>query len=175
MKQLVFVKKTRHFCKVCTDILWSPLWSSDLSSWLWIQMSGFDPRRCQIFWEAVGLERGQLSLVNTTEELLERKSSGSSLEIREYSRGNPSRWRRCTLYPQTLALTSPTSGGRSVGIVRSRTQATEFSLCTEILADHSGRALSKARNLFACSNTEIVGSGHGTSWSPVQGVLPTVY
>jgi hypothetical protein len=32
-----------------------------------------------------------------------------------------------TLYPQKLALTSLTSGGRSVGIVRSRTQATEFS------------------------------------------------
>jgi hypothetical protein len=31
-----------------------------------------------------------------------------------------------TLYPQKLALTSPTSGGRSVGIVRSRTKATEF-------------------------------------------------
>ena len=31
------------------------------------------------------------------------------------------------LYPQKLALTSPT-GGRSVGIVRSRTKATEFSL-----------------------------------------------
>ena len=31
------------------------------------------------------------------------------------------------LYPQKLALTSPTGGGRSVGIVRSRTQATEFS------------------------------------------------
>jgi hypothetical protein len=31
------------------------------------------------------------------------------------------------LNPQKLALTSPTSGGRSVGIVRSRTQATEFS------------------------------------------------
>ena len=30
------------------------------------------------------------------------------------------------LYPQTLALTSPTGGGRSVGIVRSRTKATEF-------------------------------------------------
>jgi hypothetical protein len=27
-----------------------------------------------------------------------------------------------------LALTSPTSGGRSVGIVRLRTKATEFSL-----------------------------------------------
>jgi len=30
------------------------------------------------------------------------------------------------LYPQKLALTSPTVGGRSVGIVRSRTKATEF-------------------------------------------------
>jgi hypothetical protein len=32
------------------------------------------------------------------------------------------------LYPQKLALTSPTSGGRSVGIVRSRTQTTELYL-----------------------------------------------
>ena len=31
-------------------------------------------------------------------------------------------------YPQKLVLTSPTGGGRSVGIVRSRTKATEFSL-----------------------------------------------
>jgi len=31
------------------------------------------------------------------------------------------------VYPQKLALTSPTSGGRSVGIVRVRTKATEFS------------------------------------------------
>jgi hypothetical protein len=31
-----------------------------------------------------------------------------------------------TLHPQKLALTSPTSGGRSVGIVRWRIQATEF-------------------------------------------------
>jgi hypothetical protein len=30
-----------------------------------------------------------------------------------------------TLYPQKLALSSPTCGGRSVGIVRSRTKATE--------------------------------------------------
>ena len=32
------------------------------------------------------------------------------------------------LYPQKLALTSPSGGGRSVGMVRSRTKATEFSL-----------------------------------------------
>jgi len=31
------------------------------------------------------------------------------------------------LYPQKLALTSPTGGDRSVGIVRVRTKATEFS------------------------------------------------
>jgi hypothetical protein len=32
----------------------------------------------------VGLERGSLSLLSTTEELLRRKSSGSGLENREY-------------------------------------------------------------------------------------------
>jgi hypothetical protein len=76
----------------------------------------------------VGLERGPLSLVSTIEELLGTKSSDSDLESREYGRRDPSRWPRGTLYPQKLALTSPISGGRSVGIVRSRTQATEFSL-----------------------------------------------
>ena len=34
----------------------------------------------------------------------------------------------CSSDPQKLALTSQTGGGRSVGIVRSRTKATEFSL-----------------------------------------------
>jgi hypothetical protein len=51
----------------------------------------------------------------------------SGLESREYGRRDQSRWPRGTLYPQNLALTSSTGGGRSVGIVRSRTQATEFS------------------------------------------------
>ena len=32
------------------------------------------------------------------------------------------------LHPQKLVLTSPTGGGRNVGIVRVRTKATEFSL-----------------------------------------------
>jgi hypothetical protein len=75
----------------------------------------------------VGLERGPLSPVSTTEELLGRKSSGSCLENREYGRRNPSLLLRGTLQPQKLALTSPTIGGRSFGTVRSRTQATEFS------------------------------------------------
>jgi hypothetical protein len=85
---------------------------------------GVDSRRYQIFWEAVGLERGPLSLVSTT-ELLGRNSSGSGLENREYSRGDPLYWPRDTLYQQKLALTSTTSGGRSVGIVYLRTKATE--------------------------------------------------
>jgi hypothetical protein len=37
------------------------------------------------------------------------------------------RWPRDTLYPQKFALTSPTSVGRSVGIVCLRTKATELS------------------------------------------------
>jgi len=35
------------------------------------------------------------------------------------------------LYPQKLALNSPTGSGRSVGMVRPRTKATEFSLVLE--------------------------------------------
>jgi hypothetical protein len=34
---------------------------------------GFDSRPYQIFWEVVGLERGPLSLMRITEELLEKK------------------------------------------------------------------------------------------------------
>jgi hypothetical protein len=109
-----------------------PLWSSGQSSRLQIQRSRFDSRSYQMFWEVVGLERGPFSLVSTIEELLERNSSGSGLESRDYGHRDPSRWPCGTLYPQKLALTSPTSDGRSVSIVRSWTQATEFSLVFSI-------------------------------------------
>jgi hypothetical protein len=66
--------------------------------WLRLKIlrSGLDSRRYQIFWEVVGLERGPLSLVSTIKQLLETKSSGSGLEIREYGRMDPSRWQRNT-------------------------------------------------------------------------------
>jgi hypothetical protein len=59
----------------------------------------------------------------------------SGLESREYGRKDSSRWLRLSLslYPQKLELTSPTIGCLPVGIVRSRTQATEFSLSLVLL------------------------------------------
>jgi hypothetical protein len=116
-----------QFCFRFMSSPWQRLWSSGQSSWLQIQRSRFDSRRYHIFREVVGLGRGPLSLISTMEELRGRKSSGPGLENREYDRRDPSRWPRDT-YSQKLALTSPTSGRRSVGIVHSRTQATEFGL-----------------------------------------------
>jgi hypothetical protein len=49
-----------------------PLWSGGQSSWLQIRRPGFDSRHYQKE-KVVGLERGLLSLVSTTEELLDRK------------------------------------------------------------------------------------------------------
>ena len=56
-----------------------------------------------------------------------KKVAASGLEKRLTAVGT-----RCAdyvtpLYPQKLALTSPTGGGRSVSIVRVRTKATDFS------------------------------------------------
>jgi hypothetical protein len=82
---------------------------------------GFDSRSYQIFWEIVGLERGPFRLLSSTEELLGRNSSDSGLETWEYGRMDPLCSPRNTLFPQKLALTSLTSGGRS------RTKATELS------------------------------------------------
>jgi hypothetical protein len=48
----------------------------------------FQSRGYQIFREVVGLERGPFNRVSIIEELLERKSSGSGLECREYGCGN---------------------------------------------------------------------------------------
>jgi hypothetical protein len=48
-----------------------PLWSSGQNSWLQIRRPGFDSRHYKKI--VVGLERGPLSLVSTTEELLDRK------------------------------------------------------------------------------------------------------
>jgi hypothetical protein len=66
--------------------------------------------------------------VRSIEELLESKKS----RLRSRKQRLTAVGIRCAdhvtpLYPQKLALTSPTGGGRSVGIVRSRTKAMKFS------------------------------------------------
>jgi hypothetical protein len=70
--------------------------------------------------------------VSTIEKLLERKSSESGLESREYGRAEYA----TLVYRQKLALTLPTSGSLSVGIVRSLTKATELLLLLLLLLVH---------------------------------------
>jgi hypothetical protein len=98
-----------------------PLWSSSQSSWLQNQRSGSDSRYYQVW-----VWNGSTQPREYNWGAAWRKSSGSSLENREFGHGDTLRWPRNTVYPQKLALTSPTRGSQSVGIVRSRTQATEF-------------------------------------------------
>jgi hypothetical protein len=57
---------------------------------------GFDSLHFQIFWEALCLERGPLSLVRTTEELLEGKVAALVYKTEINDRENPSRWLRDT-------------------------------------------------------------------------------
>jgi hypothetical protein len=77
-----------------------------------------------------------------------KKSSGSGLENREYGRRDPSQRQRGTLYPQTLALTLPTSTGRSVGIVHSRTQTMEYFLLAMFIWGIRPASLTKTRAYY---------------------------
>jgi hypothetical protein len=64
----IFLAQAIWSCKIRTG---PPLWSSGQSSWRQIQRPGFDSQHCKK--KVVGLKRGPLSLVSTTEELLDRK------------------------------------------------------------------------------------------------------
>jgi hypothetical protein len=59
---------------------------------------------------------------------LEKKVAAAVQKVENTAGGDPQADYVTPLYPQKLTLTSPTSCGRSVGIVRSWTQATEFLL-----------------------------------------------
>jgi hypothetical protein len=129
----------------CSDLLkknWPPLWPSGQSFWLQIQRSGFHSQRYQIFWVVVGLERDPLSLVCIIMDLRGRKRRGSRLENRRYTLRDTPRWPSGSLYPKKLALTSPTCGVRSVGIVRSQTQAMEFFFNNNFISQAGGRPMS---------------------------------
>jgi hypothetical protein len=103
---------------------WTPA-SEDSSCWTWKQLPsnnrrGKKKKKKKPDWE---------DLASAVVKCKECKPA--PVLIREYGHGDPLHWPCDTLYPQRLALTSPTSGGHSVGIVRSRTKATEtVSFCT---------------------------------------------
>ena len=109
---------------------WPPLWSSGQSFWLQIQRYRVRSPALPDFLSSSGSGTGsnQPREVNWGATWM-KKVAAPGLENRRLTAVGT----RCAdhvtpLYPQKLALTSPTSGSCSVGIVRVRTKATEFSL-----------------------------------------------
>jgi hypothetical protein len=72
LKVLNYITVTLYIDRLCGLVVRIPDYRS--------RGPAFYSRRYQMFREVVCLERGPLSLVRITEELLERKSSGSGLE-----------------------------------------------------------------------------------------------
>jgi hypothetical protein len=130
---------------------------------------GFDSRCYQIFWKVVGLERGPLSLVRITEELLEPKSSGSGYRKPRLTAMGICCAGHVTRCLQKLTLTSPTSGGRSVCIVRLQTKATEFSL---VLVSYTGcprrNVPDFGRAFLMLKYTDITKNTYVPSWTVTE-------
>ena len=117
-------------------VLWGPpLWSSGQSFWLQIQRSRVRSPALPDFLSSSGSRMGSTQPREVKlRSYLNKKSSGSRFRKQRLTAVGT----RCAnhvtpLYPQKFALTSPTGGGRSVGMVRSQTKATEFRLVSKTM------------------------------------------
>ena len=113
-------------------ILGPPLWSSGQSFWLQIQRSRVRSPALPDFLSSSGSGTGstqhrELREVNWGATWIKKSSGCRSRKQRLTAVGTRCADHVTPLYPQKLALTSPTGVGRSIGIVRVRTKATEFS------------------------------------------------
>jgi hypothetical protein len=96
---------------------------------LWSEFLATDSLALQGKKKVVGLERGSLSLMSTTEELLGGNSSGSGLESREYGRRDSSRDHTAPSIRKRVGTSFADKRRCSVGIVRLQTEAIEFFYC----------------------------------------------
>jgi hypothetical protein len=130
---------------------WSLLRSNGQSSWLEIQRFRFDSRRYHIFWEVAGRELGPLSLMSTTEELLERKNSGFGLEIKITALGDLPRWLHYT----------PLSAKIGISFADKRRSHGQYSSLS-----HSGYGV--CLFLDYCSSSPLILSWYTSKWNTVH-------
>jgi hypothetical protein len=103
--------------------------------------------------------------VSTTEELLDRKVAAPVYKTENTAVGISHADHVAPFIPKKLAITSPTSGGRSIDIVRSRTQTMEFFL----LLLKFCRPLLALTCFFSFSILCTVGRILGSRISPLKG------
>ena len=141
-------------------IQWPPLWSSGQSFWLQIQRSRVRFPALPDFLSSSGSGTGSTQPREVNWGATWIKSSGSGLENRDWTAvGNRCADHVTPLYLQKLVLTSSTGSGRSVGIVRSRIKATEFSLVYMALAPKPAAAA------FTSKSKEIIDKWEYSNYS----------